>query len=170
VPCQLKPLKNIKRCSMNKIPAYLPELIFNFLILILGLVIVIGSIKLGFLSLNHQGPGLFSFFAGATIVVSEIIIIFFSHFRKKKTKIQHFFKKNDLKILAGMIIFFVSWIIVMPFFGYILVTFLATFAFAKILGLDGWLKPFMLSAETSILVYILFDRLLYLDLPRGLFF
>jgi hypothetical protein len=33
--------------------------------------------------------------------------------------------------------------------------------------LEGWLKPFILSAGTALFIFILFDCWLYIDLPRG---
>jgi hypothetical protein len=55
----------------------------------------------------------------------------------------------------------------MPLFGYVLMTFLSTFALSKILKLEGWRKPLILSLGTMGLCYFLFDYCLYLDLPRG---
>jgi len=75
---------------------------------------------------------------------------------------------TDFRTLAGMIVVFAGWILAMPTLGYVVVTFAAVLALAWLLGLEGWLKPLALSAATSLATYILFDRLLYLDLPRGL--
>jgi hypothetical protein len=44
---------------------------------------------------------------------------------------------------------------------------LATLSFSKILKLEGWRKPLLLSSGNTALSYLLFDYCLYLDLPRG---
>jgi hypothetical protein len=65
---------------------------------------------------------------------------------------------------------FVFWIMVMPYLGYPIVT-LATlitaFYLSKIMKLQGWLKPSILSAGMALFIYLLFDYWLYIDLPRG---
>ncbi len=153
---------------MDKVSKSIPEAIFNLLLLIVGLVIMVFSIRLDFGSLKQPGAGIFPFFAGLIISISIFIVIIKSIFMKTRSAQSHF-KKNAIKILSALGIIFVSWIMMMPFLGYILVTFMASFAFAKVMGLGGWLKPFIMSMLTSLLVYVLFDWLLYLDLPRGLF-
>ena len=57
----------------------------------------------------------------------------------------------------------------MPILGYVLTTFAVTYAFCKIMKLEGWLKPLALSIATALFIYLLFDVWLYIDLPRGIF-
>ena len=61
----------------------------------------------------------------------------------------------------------VFWILAMPYLGYPLVTLIATFLLSKIMKLEGWFKPLLLSAGTALFIYLLFDVWLYVDLPRG---
>ena len=56
----------------------------------------------------------------------------------------------------------------MPFLGYVIVTLLATYAFCKIMKLEGWWKPLAVSVGTALFIYLLFDYWLYIDLPRGI--
>ena len=55
----------------------------------------------------------------------------------------------------------------MPWLGYVAVTLVSVFALSKIMQLEGWLKPLILSAATALFIYFLFDVWLYIDLPRG---
>ena len=66
-----------------------------------------------------------------------------------------------------MIATFCGWLILMPWLGFILVTFLATLAFAKIMELEGWWRPLLLAVGASVFIYLLFDVWFYADLPRG---
>ena len=146
---------------------FIREGIFNLSVFVLGVVVIAESVRLGFGGLEQPGAGLFPFFAGLTICTAQLFVIIKSVFRKgKQTEFPA--NKGATKRLAALIAVLVGWIVVMPFLGYILVTFAAVFAFAKLLGLKGWGRPLLLSAGTSLGVYLLFDRLLYLDLPRGL--
>ena len=56
----------------------------------------------------------------------------------------------------------------MPYLGYVIVTFIAAFCLFKIMKLEGWIKPFILSTAIASFIYLLFDYWLYLDLPRGI--
>jgi hypothetical protein len=67
-----------------------------------------------------------------------------------------------------MILTFVFWIIAMPYLGYVIVTFIATYCSCKVMKLEGWLRPLVLSVGTALFIYLLFDYWLYIDLPRGI--
>ena len=76
--------------------------------------------------------------------------------------------REEIKTFLFMTATFCLWIIVMPFLGYVVVTLLATFAFGKIMKLEGWRKPLAVSAGTALFIYLMFDYWLYIDLPRGI--
>ena len=78
------------------------------------------------------------------------------------------FDRGGIKTFLLMTAAFCLWIIVMPFLGYVIVTLLATYAFCKIMKLEGWWKPLAVSAGTALFIYLLFDYWLYIDLPRGI--
>ena len=65
---------------------------------------------------------------------------------------------------------FCLWILTMPLLGYVLVTGLAVFAFCKTMKLEGWRKPVSIAAGTALFIYLVFEKWLYIDLPRGLLF
>jgi putative tricarboxylic transport membrane protein len=142
-----------------------PESIFNIILMILGFVIIIFSLKLGFGTLRKPGIGLVPFLAGLSIAISSLLLIVF---KKRRSIGESLFNKHEIKIYSLMTAVFILWIVVMPILGWFLVTFASTFAFSKIMELKGWLKPFILSIGTALLAYLLFDYFLYLDLPRGI--
>jgi len=152
---------------MNRKWALVGEVLFGFLILAFGIIALAGSVQLGFGSFSQPGAGLFPFFAGLMIVIAAPIVILNSII-VRGCESEFVPQKNAFGTLAGMIVVFAGWILAMPTLGYVVVTFAAVLALAKLLRLEGWLKPLALSAATSLATFILFDRLLYLDLPRGL--
>ncbi len=152
---------------MNRKWALVGEVLFGCLILAFGIVALTGSVQLGFGSLSQPRAGLFPFFAGLMIVIASPIAIVNSIISGGNES-EFVLKKDAFRTLAGMIAVFAGWIVAMPTLGYVVVTFAAVLALAKLLGLEGWLKPLALSVATSLATYVLFDRLLYLDLPRGL--
>ena len=75
---------------------------------------------------------------------------------------------ESAKTFAFMAATFCLWVFAMPLLGYVTVTLLATYAFCKILKLEGWMKPLAVSGGTALFLYLLFDYWLYIDLPRGI--
>lgn len=148
---------------MAKISKIQPESIFSFILMGLGLFIIFVSFTIGFGTLKNPGSGLFPFLAGLLICSQSLVIIF----KQKPTNSKKLFDKYEIKNFLFMSITFILWIILMPFLGYVLITFIVTFSFSKIMRLEGWIKPLILSTGTTGLCYLLFDFALYLDLPRG---
>ena len=142
-----------------------PEFIINLLLMILGLLVITMSFKLGFGALKKPGPGLVPLLAGSIISVSAILLILPG---KPKRANPAGFTKRELRVYPLLSLVFSGWIIVIPYLGYLLGTFLATFFFAKIIRLKGWWRPLLLSAGTTLFCYLLFDFWFYMDLPKGI--
>jgi hypothetical protein len=150
---------------MEKAPASRLEPFFVFLLLALGLAISVISWGYGFGSLRQPGPGLYPFFIGAAIAVFSLFILI-SELRSGTS--EPVLDKEGARTLALMTLTFCLWIVAMPLLGYVVVSLLATYAFCKIMKLEGWRKPLAVSAGTALFIYALFDYWLYIDLPRGI--
>ncbi len=148
---------------MGNLLKFQTESIFNVVLTILGLVITIMSVQIGFGTLRAPGSGLFTFLAGLLIFFPNIILLF----RQRSAKTEVVLDRYGITNFLLMSLMLVLWIVLMPLLGYIVMTFIATYAIAKIMRLEGWIKPLLLSAGTTGLCYVLFDYVLYLDLPRG---
>ncbi len=141
------------------------ELIFDFFLAFLGVLIVVVSLTYGFGSLQRPGPGLYPFFIGvAVLLFSSFLVI--SEIKSKGAA--PLMSRGGIKTFVSMVVIFSFWIVAMPLLGYVIVTFLATIAFAKVMRLEGWWKPLAVSVGTALFIYLLFDCWLYIDLPRGL--
>ena len=143
---------------------YFKEFYFNWILLVLGLYITIESIRIGFGTLKEPEAGLFPFIGGAIILVSDIFILL----EKRKSSEPLFEDRNGIKIFLTLLCIYMLWILGMPFLGYVIVTFLASFVISKVLKLEGWLRPLMLAGGITLFIYLLFDYWLYIDLPRGI--
>jgi putative tricarboxylic transport membrane protein len=150
---------------MGKIAKLRLETIFDFVLLVLGIIILIVSWGYGFGSFRRPGPGLYPFLIGGFVLLFSMILLILELKPKKSEAV---FNQGDALTLILMIITFCLWILIMPFLGYVVVTFLATFAFSKIMKLEGWWKPLAVSVSTAFFIYVLFDYFLYIDLPRGI--
>lgn len=139
--------------------------IIHLILAVLGLIIIVESVQIGFGTLRKPGSGLFPFLCG-------IIIFFLNIFPSisppaVKPHASLFAGKDEYKIFLFLTLTFFSWILLMPYLGWLSITFFVTLFFSKILKLEGWRKPLLLSLGNTALSYFLFDYCLYLDLPRG---
>ncbi len=150
---------------MEKAPKLRLETCFDFLLLVLGLVISIISWGYGFGSLRQPGPGLYPFFIGVAIAVFSLFILISA---LRSTTSKPLLDKEGARTLVLMTATFCLWIVAMPLLGYVVVTLLATYAFCKIMKLEGWRRPLAVSGGTALFIYLLFDYWLYIDLPRGI--
>ena len=142
-----------------------PEFFFNIVLMVLGLIVIGMSLTLGFGTLKKPGTGLVPCLAGALIFISALLLVFWG---KEVKEDRTHFTRQEIGVTLRMTVVFICWILVMSFLGYLLVTFLVTFCFSKILRLPGWWKPVLLSLGTTLFCYLLFDVWLYMDLPRGI--
>lgn len=141
------------------------ETCFVFFMFVLGVIITFVSWGYGFVSLRRPGPGLYPVFIGVMICIFTLCILV-STLRFKSGK--PVLDGQGVKKLILMAVTFCLWIAAMPLLGYVVVTFLATYAFCKIMALEGWWKPLALSGGTTLFVYLMFDYWLYVDFPRGI--
>jgi hypothetical protein len=138
-------------------------------VLLLGIGIAIAYISwgYGFGSIAQPGPGLYPFFVGGAIAVFAAIL-FASHLKARP--VDHALEKPQRRTLSLMTLTFCAWIVTMPLLGYVLVTGLATLALCKTMKLEGWRKPLAVAVGVSLFIYVIFDKWLYIDLPRGVLF
>ena len=137
------------------------ESIFNLILIALAIFIILESFRVGFGSLKRPGSGLFILFCGIVILSLNAYRLF------KASGTEAVFKKREAIKFLTILVPFLAWIIVINFLGYVLVTFLCTLCIAKLLALPRWRLPLLLSLGTTAFCYLLFDHILYLDLPRG---
>jgi len=138
---------------------------FDFLMLVLGIVIAVTSLGYGFGSFGRPGSGLYPFFIGVAIAVFAFFILI-SELRSDTPK--PVLDREGAITLILMTATFCLWIVAMPLLGYVVVTLLAAYAFCKIMKLEGWWKPLAVSGGTALFIYLLFDYWMYIDLPRGI--
>ncbi len=139
--------------------------LIHFILTVLGLLIIAESVQIGFGTLRKPGSGLFPFLCGIIFFLLNITPLVRPQAVNHRPSL--FADKDENKTFLLLLLTFFSWILVMPYLGWLLITFLVTLSFSKILKLEGWKKPILLSLGNTALSYFLFDYCLYLDLPRG---
>jgi hypothetical protein len=129
----------------------------------IGIMILSISYDLG--TIAQPGPGLYPFVVGLFIFPFSLLLFIASLKSATKGPILNGREAGIFLSFIGTCLF---WILAMPWLGYVAVTLVSVFALSKIMQLEGWLKPLILSAATALFIYLLFDVWLYIDLPRGL--
>lgn len=142
------------------------QTLFEGMLAVLGAVIAAVSWSYGFGTLARPGPGLYPFCIGVAIALLGALAAAYELRGPawRDLPLDSAARKR-LALMAGI---FVFWILAMPVLGYVPVTLVAVYAFAKTLKLEGQVKPLAVAAGTALFIYVLFDHWLYIDLPRGL--
>lgn len=145
-------------------PNYWSERIAFFAIGLLSIVIMLLSSSYGLGTPAKPGSGMYPFVVGLCIFPLSLSLFLSS---LKYEKQEAMLSRVQIGTFVSFIVVFAFWILAMPYLGYPLVTLITTFGLSKIMKLEGWLKPLLLSAGTALFIYLLFDVWLYVDLPRG---
>jgi hypothetical protein len=143
---------------------YLSERIAYFVIVLLSILMMVLSRSYGLGTPGKPGAGLYPFTIGLLIFPLGLSLFISSLRSRGKGSV---LSRGETITFLSFIGACAFWILAMPYLGYPAVTLLATFFLSKIMKLEGWLKPFILSAGTALFIFILFDYWLYIDLPRG---
>lgn len=130
-----------------------------------SIAIMIISTSYGLGTLAQPEPGLYPFAVGLFIFPFSLLLFIASLKRATKGPI---IDGRETAIFLAFIGACLFWILAMPWLGYVVVTLIVVFALSKIMKLEGWVKPLLLSTATALFVYLLFDVWLYIDLPRGI--
>lgn len=145
------------------------EPLFCIGLAVLFTVILILSVQMGFGSAKNPGPGFFPAIVGLFGVAFSIYVLA-RHLSAKGRAVpgKRMFAQGEKRRFLALVATFCGWLILMPWLGFILVTFLATWVFAKIMGLEGWWRPILLAVGAAVFIHYLFDVWFYADLPRGI--
>lgn len=145
------------------------EALFCLGLAVLFVFILVISVQMGFGSMKNPGPGFFpAFISLFGTAFSILVLVQHLSARGRAEAGNKIFDAGQKRRFLAMIAAFCGWLILMPWLGFILVTFLATAAFAKIMGLEGWWRPILLAIGAAVFIHYLFDVWFYADLPRGI--
>ena len=135
--------------------------IFLFL---LGIGAIIGAIRLNVGSPTEPQPGFFPFIGGLILVVFSTILFLQGRLGRNKEQVVFGEMGRPALLLVVMILLVLS----LDRLGYVMGTFIASFLILRILSVKSWRALIITSLCLSIGTYVLFDRLLGVDLPVGL--
>ncbi len=140
------------------------SLFFTFL----AIAICVESIRLGPGSLVNPGPGLIPL--GCGLILGMIGLIVFTRTLKGLPQAREAFwgaGTNKWKAILSLLSL-LSYGLLLDFLGFILVTFIWMNFLCRWIGGMGWKGAIFTSFITTLGTYVLFDRILGMQFPRGM--
>jgi len=140
------------------------DVVGSLFLFLLGTGAIVGAIQLRVGTPTEPQPGFFPFLAGISLVVLSIIIFLKGWFGQRQENVAFGEIKRPAYLLGVMIVL----VAVLDRLGYVIGTFIASGLILRILNVKSWKVLLLTSLCLSIGTYILFDRLLGIELPVGI--
>ena len=143
--------------------------VFALLMAGLGVAVALSSaVQLGFGTLAEPGAGFFP--CGVGVVLAAAGAGSAASGRRARGRAARVapLSRQSLSRVGLMVVSLLCWLLLLPVAGYVLATFLAVVAMGKTMGLPGRMGPLVLAAGVAVGLYLFFDFVFYVDLPRGL--
>ncbi len=139
------------------------DVIGGFFLFLVSLGAMVGAIRLHVGTPTDPQPGFFPFVGGLVVMVFSVIIVVQGWLGRTKRKTA-FGELARPALLLGVLVLLVG---ILDRVGYVIGTFVASGLILRILGVRSWRVILITSLCLSIGTYILFDKLLGVDLPVG---
>ncbi|WP_338833939.1 tripartite tricarboxylate transporter TctB family protein [Neomoorella humiferrea] len=149
------------------------KIFYSFVPLLISVLYLLGVLSIPFGKISAPGPGLYPVLLG--IVASGISLsIFIQELLSKKMLKEEVCslkqKRNShLKEVIGYIFAFLITIFFFETLGAVLSIFFLTLSLLKLTGVKEWINAIVISVILALLIFFIFDYLLKIDLPRGIF-
>ncbi len=140
------------------------DVVGSFFLFLLGIGAVIGAIPLKVGSPTEPQPGFFPFLGGLSLIVFSSIIFIKGWLGHSQGKVAFGEVGRPALLLVVMIVL----VAVLDRLGYVIGTFIASGLILRILNVKSWRLLILTSLCLSVGTYILFDKLLGIDLPVGI--
>jgi putative tricarboxylic transport membrane protein len=140
------------------------DVVGSFFLCLLGIGATIGAIQLHVGSPTEPQPGFFPFLGGISLIVLSSIIFLKGWIGQGQKKVAFGEVGRPALLLVVMIVL----VAVLDRLGYVICTFIASGLILRILSVRSWRALILTSICLSIGTYILFDKLLGIELPVGI--
>ena len=140
------------------------DVVGSFFLFFLGVGAVIGAIRLHVGSPTEPQPGFFPFLGGISLIVLSSIIFLKGRTGQSQKKVVF----GDVGRPVLLLVVMIGLVAVLDRVGYVIGTFIASGLILRILNVKSWRVLLVTSLCLSIGTYILFDKLLGIDLPVGI--
>ena len=146
------------------------EIFIAFLLIAIGVITVVDSVRLGF-GWGMSGPesGFFPFYLGAgTILCSLLILLNVFKKYKKAGAGERLMPQGALTPILWVLIPATAMIVISEFVGLHIAAALYLVFYMRAVGKIGWVTTILVSLLIPMSLYIAFDKLFLVPLPQGL--
>ena len=140
------------------------DVIGSLCLFFIGIGALIGAFQLKVGTPVEPQPGFFPFLGGVILLIFSIIIFFQGWGGQKQRKVAFGEIRRPALLLAVLVLL----VAVLDHLGYVIGTFLASVLILRILQVKSWRALILTGLCLSIGTYVLFDRLLGVELPVGI--
>ena len=133
-------------------------------LLLLGIGAMIGAIRLKVGLPTEPQPGFFPFLGGLSLIVLASIILLRGWMGRRQENMVF----GEIGRPALLIVVMIVLVAVLDSVGYVIGTFIASGLILRILNVKSWRVLVLTSLCLSIGTYVLFDKLLGIELPVGI--
>lgn len=145
------------------------EWVIDFVILFVGIILIIESLRLGVGSIHRPAPGFLPILTGiglSVVAFFSLIKNFLAAKRDKDGNREKLFGRSVLNVVAISIALFV-YVLVFPWVGYLLSTFLLLIFLFKVGGFRRWAFVLAAAILTVSIIYLFFGSWLKIRFPKG---
>ncbi len=125
------------------------------------------SLKVG--TLNNPAPGLFPFVAGAVLSLLSLAILIKAAFAKEKRNLRELWAGSNFLGVFYAIGSLLIYSVLLEWVGFVIMTALLLIFLFRVIEPQRWTMAIGLGISSSVGFYLLFDRLLQVLLPKGIF-
>jgi putative tricarboxylic transport membrane protein len=140
------------------------DVIASVFLILIGIAVIVWSIRLQVGTLLRPMPGFFPFLVGFGMIALSLILLVQGWLGRSTAPKAYGRWQGPLKMVAGLAVYSV----VLDPLGYILSTIFIAAITLRILGVLSWKVIGVSSVALSVSVYFLFTRLLGVELPAGI--
>jgi len=119
-------------------------------------------------TMAQPGPGLYPLFVGSLLIIASVGV-FTTTLLEPSTKPMEFPRGRDLWRLLSITAVMIVYAVALPIIGHLLAAAIVSFGVLQAMGLRSWYLKIGLTVFLSLGSFYLFDILLKVPLPRGVF-
>jgi len=145
------------------------EIFIAFLLIAVGVITVVDSVRLGF-GWGMSGPesGFFPFYLGVGTILCSLLILFKVFTKHRAGTEQRLMPEGALTPILWVLIPATAMIVISEFVGLHIAAALYLTFYMRAVGRIGWVTTILVSLLVPMSLYIAFDKLFLVPLPQGL--
>jgi putative tricarboxylic transport membrane protein len=143
------------------------DIIGSVLLILVGTGVIVESIRLHIGTPLRPQPGFFPFLGGFLLIGLSVVLLVQGWLGRGKSSLQDREAYGELLRPLILIVSLGAYTVVLESVGYVLPTIIIAGIILRVLGVKSWKMISLASVGLSVGTYVLFGRVLGIDLPAG---